>query len=804
MLRNYFKTLLRNMQKNKLHTGINVIGMAVAFTCSIFLLLFVYQQFTFNKFHTNVNRLYQVYYSSSGSQGIETNGQMGYPAAPALKAEHIGIEKATRYKYGGRGVKYKDKELELEVTMVDNDFFNMFSFPVVKGNQANPLADVGNVVISEDVAKKIFNKEDPIGKTISTNTGGEWKSLTVSAVLKDFPDNSSIKFDVLARPEISPGYAEEKDKWDNHHHPVYVQLSANTTKAQTERQLRNFIQKYHPADVASMKNEGYKPDENGEMSSMRLSPFKDLHFANIGGREEMSKTFLYVIMLVSFVIILIACFNFINLNIGLSFTRTKEIGIRKCLGAGRRQVWLQIWGESLFTVLIAMIIAVVTIIFLLWYMDKTSQIRLRSSLFYQPVVVFILLAILFSVSFIASGYPSFIMGKLKTVEILKGKISLKKPGGFRNALIVVQFVIACVFICSTIIIYQQFQHLRNAPLGYNTSSIISVPILNQAEGKRIVSQIRTRLSSQSSIVSVTGSSNNLGKGLDRTTSKTNSEFNYYGKPIVTNWTNVDYDFLKTLNVVPKEGRDFTAGFVADSSNAVIVTESMAKQFSDKNVTGLSFYADSSKPKITIIGVIPDFHLYSMHEKAEPLTISLSNGQLAYILIRVVSQNTSATMNLVKAAYAEVEPGAEFKGSYVYENIERWYDTEQMLAKMFSIAALVAIVLSCMGLFGIAFIVIQQRVKEIGVRKVLGASVAGVAVLVTKEFIKPVLIAMLISIPIAWWAMHQWLQDFEYRITIQWIIFLAAGFVAVFIAVATVSFQAIKAAVANPVKSLRTE
>lgn len=793
------------MQKNKLHTAINVIGMAVAFTCSILLLLFVYQQFTFNKFHTNVNRLYQVYYSSSGPYGIETNGQMGYPAAPALKAEGIGIEKATRYKYGGRGVKFKDKELELQVTMVDNDFFNMFSFPVIKGNHANPLADAGNVVISENAAGKIFGEENPLGRTISTNTGGEWKSLIVSAVLKDFPDNSSIKFDVLARPEISPDYAEGKDKWGNQHHPVYVQLSASTTKAQAERQLRNFVKKHNLADVASMKNNGYKPDENGDMSSMRLSPFADHHFSTIGGREEMSKPFLYVIMLVSFVIIMIACFNFINLNIGLSFTRTKEIGIRKCLGAGRRQVWLQIWGESLFTVLIAMIIGIVSIIFLLWYIDKTSQIRLRSSLFYQPVVVLILLAILFSVSFIASGYPSFIMGRLKTVEILKGKISLKKPGGFRNALIVAQFVIACVFICSTIIIYQQFQHLRNAPLGYNTSSIISVPIHNQAEGKRIVSQMRTRLSSQSSIVSVTGSSINLGVGKDRTSSKTNSDFNYNGKSINTNWMAVDYDFLKTLNVVPQEGRDFTTSYITDSSNAVVVTESMAKQFSGNNVTGLSFYADSSKPKITIIGVIPDFHLYSMREKAEPLTILLSSGgQLAYILIRVASQNTSATMELVKAAYAQAEPGAEFKGSYVNENIERWYTTEQMLATMFSIAALVAIVLSCMGLFGIAFIVIQQRVKEIGVRKVLGASVAGVAVLVTKEFIKPVLIAMLIAIPVAWWAMHQWLQGFEYRITIQWIIFLAAGFVAVFIAVATVSFQAIKAAVANPVKSLRTE
>ncbi len=805
MLKNYFKTLLRNMQKNKLHTVINVIGMAVAFTCSILLLLFVYQQFSFNKFHANVSRLYQVYNSYSGPEGIETTREMGYPVAPTLKAEGIGIEKATRYKYGGRGVKYKNKELEIQVSFVDNDFFSMFSFPVVKGNKANPLADLGNVVISEDAAGKIFGKENPIGKRISINVGGEWKSLIVSAVLKNFPDNSSMQYDVLARPEISPDYTGSKDKWDSHHHSVYVQLSATATKAQTERQLRNFIKKYTPSDGTSEKSKGYKPDENGDMSSMRLSPFADIHFASIGDHQEMSKSLLYVIMLVSFVIIIIACFNFINLNIGLSFTRTKEMGIRKCLGAGKRQVWLQIWGESLFIVLIAMIIGIISIISLLQYLHQTTQLRLSSALLYQPSVVFILLAILLVVSFIASGYPSFIMGKLKTVEILKGKISLKKPGLFRNALIVAQFAIACVFICSTIIIYQQFQHLRSAPLGYNPSSIISIPIHNQAEGKKIVAQMRMRLSSQSSISSVTGSSVNLGVGLDHATTKASLGFDYNGKHINTNWITADYDVLKTLNIIPKEGHDFSTAYAADSSNAIIVTESMAKQLSDKNVAGLSFYTDSSQPKLTVVGVIPDFHLYSMHEKPEPLSIALSsNNMLTYILIRVNTQNTSATMNLVKAAYAQTEPGAEFKGSFVNENTERWYANEQMLSKMFSIAALVAIVLSCMGLFGIAFIVIKQRVKEIGVRKVLGASVGNVAVLVTKEFIKPVLLAVLIATPIAWWAMGKWLQDFDYRITIQWTIFLAAGFVAVCIAIATVASQAIKAAIANPVKSLRTE
>jgi putative ABC transport system permease protein len=804
MIRNYFKTLFRNMQKNKLHAAINIIGMAVAFTCSILLFIFVYQQFTFDKFHTNAGRLYQVYNSFSTPEGIRTGAEMGYPVAPALKAEGIGIEKSTRVKHAGVGVKYNDKELDIVVTLVDNDFFSMFSFPVVKGNKANPLSEPGNVVISEKSATKIFGTHDPIGKTISANIGGEWKSLVVSAVLQDFPDNSSIKFEVLVRPEISPDYAENKTRWDSRHHPIYIQLSSTATKTQVERQLRNVVKKYIPADGNAEKNKGIKADENGDMASLRLLPITEIHFAKIGDRQQMSKQFLFVISLVSFVIILIASFNFINLNIGLSFTRTKEMGLRKCLGAGKRQVWFQMWGESLFTVLVSMIIAIIAITFLLKYINNTRVIKMNASLFFQPGVIFILLGILFFVSFIAAGYPSFIMGKLRAVEILKGKISLKKPGMFRNALIVGQFVIACVFICCTTIIYQQFQHLKSAPLGYNTSSLISIPIHNQADGKTVVAKMRTLLSPQSSIAGVTGSSINLGVGEDHSSSKSTTSFDYDGKVVTTNLVSADYDVLKTLNITPKEGRDFTTSYVADSGESVIVTESMAKQLSDKPVVGFSFYPDSSQPKLTIIAVIPDFHLYSMHEKTEPLTISLSNNYLAYMLIRVNTNNTSTTMDMVKSAYAKVEPGVEFKGSYVNENIERWYETEQMLSRMFSIAAIVAIVLSCMGLFGIAFIAIKQRVKEIGVRKVLGASISSVAVLVTKEFIRPVLLAMVIATPIAWWAMSKWLQDFPYRVNIQWTVFLAVGCVAVLIAIATVASQAIKAAVANPVKSLRSE
>ncbi|MEO6669526.1 MAG: FtsX-like permease family protein [Ferruginibacter sp.] len=807
MFKNYLKTLWRSLRKNKLHAAINIVGMSVAFTCSIFLIVMVYREFSFDQFHKNKNQIFKIYSFSNSPEGEEVSSSMGYPVASTIKSEGIGIEKATRMKSRGREIRYKDKTLEQSITLVDDDFFSIFSFQLVKGENKHPLRNIGDVVMNEKTASSLFGQEDPIGKTVEVKIAGKWSSLVVSAVLQDAPQNSSFNYNILVRTELDPDYASLKDEWHSTHHPVFVQLGANVSQAEVEKRLRDFSKKYSPADIEYLKNKGYKKDANGDYAGFKLLPLEDVHFnARLGHGNAVSKPFLYILLLIACVIILVACFNFVNLNIGLAFTRTTEIGVRKCLGADKRQIWLQVWGESFITVLISILIGISLTFILMNGFNKLMQAKFDTSLLYQPAIIFYLLLILLLVSLIASSYPSFIMSRLKTVEILKGKLSMKRPGIFRNALIVVQFVIAIGLMCTTVIIYQQFQHLQEAPLGYTTSSLVSIPVKQEEKGKAIVDKMRTLLASQSSIVSVSGSTVNFGVGNDGSTSRTSYGFDYNGRSISTDFLASGYDILKTLNLPLLAGRDFSTAYVSDSMNAVIVTESMARQLSDKDVIGLSFYSDSSQPKWSVIGVVPDFHLYSMYEKNEPITICMNKTQqgMSYVLIRVSTQNPTATMNLIKRTYAEVEPAAEFKGSFVTDNIERWYSNESRLSKMFSIAALVAIILSCMGLFGMAFIIIRQRVKEIGVRKVLGASVSGIMALVTKEFIKPVLIALVIAIPIAWWAMEKWLQGFIYRINVQWWVFVAAGLLAMMIAVFTVSFHAVKAALANPVKSLRAE
>ncbi len=806
MFRNYLLLALRNMRKNKLRTFINVAGMAVAFACSVFILLLVYRQLTYDDFEVNKNAIYKVYNYALGPNGEELGTSMAYPLTPALKTENIGVEKATSIQTRGKLVRSGEKTLDMSTTMVDPDFLQMFTFPVVKGNAVNPLSSVSNAVLTQNSAEKLFGKEDPIGKSIEVKLAGEWCRLIVSAVVKDFPKNSTIQFSLLARTELDPDYAKISNYWDNLNHPVYVQLKNNVTQQQAENRLRLLAKKYTPDDAGAEKKNGYIADKNGDYHSYRLLPLTQEHFSpGLSNSSSVNKSFLYVLALISCVILLIASFNFVNLNVGLSFTRTKEIGIRKCLGAGKQQIWLQVWGESFIMVFVSMLISIGIVTLLIKNFNDVFDNTMDAGLLFNPIIIAILLLLMIVVSFIASGYPSSVMAKLKTVEILKGKISLKKPGALRNGLIVTQFVIAIVLMCSTIIIFQQFDYLRSAPLGYNTTSLISIPIKNDDKGKEIVSQMRTRLATQASIVSVTGSDANLGIGEDRSSSTSVTCFTYGDKTICGQTINADYDFLKTLGIKPTSGHDFSMDYAADTGTTLIATQSYADQFGKNTIAGFSYYADSSQPKIKIAGVIPDIRLKSFNEQQKPLAIFLNRSKyMNYVWIKVNTSNLVATMDLIKKTYASVDPGVEFNGSYVNENIDRMYHGEQVMANLFSVAAAIAIILSCMGLFGIASIVIRQRVKEIGVRKVLGASVNGIIALVSKEFIKPVIIALLIAIPVAWWSMNKWLQNYSLRITIEWWVFVLAGVAAIVITACTISFQAIKAAIANPVKSLRTE
>lgn len=807
MLKNYFITAYRNLRKHKTYAFINVFGLSLAFVCSLFLFLNVAHDLSYDQFHADKEKIFKVYNYRRTMEAEKPGTAMGYPVAPTLKAEITEVKLATRYLWSGGGLEYKGKELELQTNLVDNDFFKIFSFPVIKGNAISPLPDEGSVVLSRSASDKIFNQEDPIGKIIRVKLGSEWKELAVSAVLEDAPLNSSITFAVLARPELNSDYEQNKNNWSWQHHDVFVKLAPTATQEQVEEKMRRIISTYNSVDSVYMRKDGYLKDAKGDYFSMRLLPLTEAHMnEEVGsGNNKVSYAYVYTLLLIGIFILAIACFNFINLTIAQSFTRVKEVGVRKYLGAGKKQIFMQVWGESLLLCFLALVIGLLCSVCLFTWFNQAFGSKLNLGTFLKPITI---VAILFGtvlVSFIAGGYPAWVISKLNPTNILKGSITMKKPGIFRNSLIIIQFSMACLLMGCTVIAYKQFEYMRSMPLGFNKEAVITIPLYNSGKGRAIAEQFRLRLASQPSIVSISGSNINIGLGKDGNISKRSSGFDHKGHNINTNMLTVDYDFLKTLDMKLLQGRDFSKSFATDTANSVIVTQSMASQFGVKDPIGLSFVADSALPPSVIIGVIPDFHMYSLHEKTQPLMIDMSpSTRIAYVFIKLRSNEPAQIMEMVKNIYKDLEPGREFRGTFMDENTDRWYNKEKSLSTLLGVSSLIAIVLSCLGLFALALLMIGQRVKEIGVRKVLGASAMTINLLLTKEFLRLVLVSIVIATPLAWWLMSQWLQNFPYRMTISWLLFLLVGITAVLIAVLTVGFHTLKAAMANPVKSLRTE
>lgn len=810
MIKNYLLTAWRNLRTNRFNAIINIAGLTVAFTVGMLLFLLVHFEFSYDRMHVNGEHLFQAYAFSHAPDGEKMGTSLSYPAGPAMRAEVPGIIRTSVVVPVSMGIRYKGKELDKTLTLVDNDFFSMFSFPIVAGSKTAPLAGIGDIVLSQALTEGVFGKEDPVGKMVTVKVGNEWKDLRVSAVIADAPTNSTIQYSMLARIENFSDYTKNKDNWDAQSHRIYVQTASNVSQEQVEAGMRVMMKRHHPPNVEYLAQKGYRKDAHGEMEGTRLAPLFSLHFnVDLGNNMTTSKSYLYILILIAIVVLAIACFNFINLNVARAFTRAREVGVRKTIGAGRGQIFVQLWMESLLLFVIAVVFSVIIAGLLLKPFNDLFVEKMTLSTLLQPGVLGALVVAMVVVSFLAGGYPAWMVSRFNTVEVLKGRVTVKRSGLLRNGLITFQFVMACLLICGTIVIYQQFEHMRTAPMGYVQESVISIPVKHGERGKRTLELLRQKLASQPQVLSVAGSSINIGIGMDHSESQSFLGFTYNSKMFESELVIVDYDFLDVMGIKPIAGRGFSRDFASDTASGVdnvVVTESMAKQFTEKNVVGLSLATDTTAPKWRIIGVVPDLHMHSVREKTHAVTFSMAKNMsdVNYILVKTRDQNPVQTMAIVAAAYKQIEPDNTVDPTYVTENTSRWYNKERRLSAIFCSAAVIAVFLSCLGLFAIVSLVIGLRRKEIGVRKVLGASVPGIAGLLSKDFMGLVMLAFVIASPLAWYLLHSWLEDFTYRIAIQWWVFPLAGLAALMIALCTISVLTIRASMSNPVKNLRTE
>ncbi|WP_300439100.1 ABC transporter permease [Christiangramia sp.] len=805
MIRNYLKIALRNLWKEKTFTGLNVIGLTVAFGVAFLLCAYALFELSYDQFHENKDSIYQVYTNQETPQGTESSDSNPVPFAAALQSEVPGVKKISRYTSGGPAVRYNDKTFRISAVWVDPDFFDMFTFPVIQGKSENPLSEKTSMALTEETAARLFGDENPLGKTLELQQNGEQVPVTVTAVLENYPASSSIGFEAVFNFKNLPNrvYADNIDRWDKHNHNVYLQLDNSISIEQFENSTKTFSELHFANDINNAKRDGAQANPDGNYRQIKLLPVPDRSFVSIEkGVLSVSKTLQYLILAIALLILFIASVNFINMSIAKGANRLREIGMRKTLGAGKSQLFLQFWGESLIIFMISIVLGALLASALLKPFQDLFRTEASLQVILHPGNILVLSLSLLLITFIAGGYPALLMSKLGILQALKGKMKATGKNKVRDVLIIIQFSIAIVLISGTLVLWNQLEFMRSKELGFNKEQVISLPISSSKSDKQILQLLRDELQTNPNILSVSASNNILGMGKDRTSMTSVMGFEYQGREVKTNILAVDYDYTETLNINVLEGRTFSRNYAADSLS-VVINESMAKQFTEENPLEINLNIDDKLFKV--IGVIEDFHFQDLNKEIEPLSLFMNQSSaLRYAYIKVKPGNLSGAYDEIKSTWNKIEPEREFLGSFLDENIDRTLMKERTMTTMISSGSILAIMLSCIGLFAISLLVVSQRRKEIGIRKVVGASVGKITLMLTSDFLKLVGIAFLIATPIAWYFSREWLQNYPYRIDLNIWIFLFAGIIAIGIAIFTISFRTIKAAIQNPVKSLRTE
>ena len=804
MVKNYLKVAFRYLMRHKDYTAINILGLAVGITCCILIMLFVQSEFSYDKFHSKANRLYRAWQHEKYEAQDFINTVTPLPMAGTIQATYPEVESSCRVYAFNPVVKLDQNSFAEDVRMVDSSFFRLFDFVLLQGDRNNPFPNSNSVILTEELAKKYFGTANPIGKNIEIQLGEEKILFSVTGIAMKAPEESSIKFKLLI-PYSNSHYLfrpRMHTSWGNVFTETYILLKPGIQSAAIEKKF--------PLMMKQALGEDYKEGS----FVVHLQPITDIHLNTIlpAGIEPVSNPkYAYILATIGILILLVACINFITLSIGRSSTRAMEVGVRKALGAERRQLIRQFWCEAFLVTLISVIIGLLLAVLLV---NPFNQL-INRGLSIQFNITFLLFCVVIIglIAMIAGIYPAIILSKFNPVEVLKGKLSMKSNTGWlRQSLVVGQFVTSIAMIICTFTIAKQMNYLKSKDLGYSKEQVVIVQTnKTRKEGVPLASLYRTELLKHPEIAEAGVSIFSLAETPWAELGFTDDKKVYHN----FQYNAVDANFLKALNIQVVKGRDFSADNTADISTAAVVNEAFLKEFNLVDPIGKKL---PGKFEQQIIGVVKDFNYESLHTKIKPLLLTISPDSVLRraeninfnaspqprISVRLKPGNLAANINILQTTWKTISPSQDFDYKFLDETIAHQYETEQRTSSIVKIASGISIFIACMGLFGLATLAVVRRTKEIGIRKILGASVGSVVQLLSKDFLKLVLIAAIIAFPIAWWFMDQWLKDFAYKVNMGWWVFALAALSAMAIALLTVSFQAVRAAVANPVKSLRTE
>ncbi len=817
MIRNYLKLAWRNLMKNKVFSFINIFGLSVGLTCCILITIYIFHETSYDRYHERAKQIYRLG-TVFIDQGVEERGlNSSAPLGRMLQQEYPEIEASAR----ALNLFRDDKTLfqlnengtvkslyETKGFLADSNFFQILSFRFKEGDPRTALQEPNSVVIKEDIAQKLFGDQPALGKMVrvSSSTNGD-TSFRITGVFANPPGPSHLdaRFFLSFRGGNMDRFANDNPSLANNNmFLTYLLVKNGSDEKKLEQKFPDFIQRHLGEQLKQM----------GKQRNYFLTPISDIYLSGISKASTTaggSKTALFILGSIAVLTLLIACINFMNLSTANSAKRASEVGVRKVLGAQRQSLLRQFLGESLLMAAIAMVFALLFTVLLLPVFEQVSGKTLLISGPQKLTLggLFILLALL--TGLLAGSYPAFYLSSFRPIKVLKGKFSNSLAAiSLRKGLVVFQFIISIVLIIASVVIAKQMRYLQQKDLGFQKDQQIIIP-LRTSTAKGSVQAFKSKVVNNTSISSIGTSMAypgifnpqdwlmyRQGQTMDNS------------KQVYINL--VDDNFLQTLGVKLVAGRLFSSQFAADTLTSFVINEQAVKQFgfaSPQDAVGKWLAADwdGEQNRFTIVGVVKDFNFKDLHEAIEPFAFRFFNDADAgfnYMIAHASGGNVKQSLSTLETAWEKLNPNEPFEYSFLDQDFQKNYDTENRRARLINYFTIVAIIISCLGLFGLATFTAEQRTKEIGIRKVLGASVYGVVALLSKDFLKLVVIAVLVASPLAWYAMNKWMQNFAYKTAITWHVFALTTVVAVFIAFATISFKAIKAALSNPVKSLRTE
>jgi len=798
MFKNYFKTAFRSLLRNRIYSLINIVGLSLGLACAMLIMLYVNDEVSFDRFHKNVSQIYRLDKQTTKDNGdLHYNSYTGYFPGPRFSARIPEIKSFVRFQPGETEIKTQIDVQSQGISYVDSNFFSVFSFPLSKGSPSKALSQPNSIVLTEDMAKKYFGKTEAMGKTMLLKNGEKFNSFVVTGIAKNCPENSSIKFNVLLPLKVSVEDENNNGNWFNSFLSTFIVLAPNADIKTVQHKMDKVFEADASATINEMRSK-YGITNIG--ISYVLEPLTTIHLGReVEARDEVladksSATYSYILSGIALFILLIACINFINLTVARSVKRAREIGIRKVIGGTRKQLMMQFLSESFVLCLIAFAFAIIFVIMVLPLFNQLSNKALSFSYLLNADLIVGFTIVFVITSLLAGFYPAAVLSNYNPVQTLYSRFIVAGKDYLQKSLVVFQFTLASFLIIGTLAIYLQFNYLTTQSLGYDDSHLITVGKSQLTRSEAAL--LRQTLMNNPNIIDVAPKSG----GFNNNTVKLSGD-----KQINVVIETIDPLYLPLIKVPITRGRNFSPDFPSNATQNILVNEAFVQQAGWKQPLNQQVTSFADGKTYAVVGVVKDYHFKPLTEQITPQIFTMSPANnYGMVFIKIKPGAAVSSLQHIASTFRNLFPLSPFAYNFMQEQNERSYAAEARWKQIILFSALLTIFISCIGLFGLSVLSAEKRTKEIGIRKVLGASVSSIVTILSSDFLKLIFISLILSIPLAWMATNKWLENYPYRVALRWWLFASSGLLVILIALITISFQSIKAAIANPVKSLRTE